>query len=275
MTVLVAPTTRDVVTVTGPEALTYLQGQVSQDVAGMEIGDVAWTFVLQPQGKVSAWARLDRAAPETFRLDVAAGAGEALHARLTRFLLRTKAEVTLAAGTPVLAVRGAEVLDGVPCGWPGVVGSDVFDADPTTLPSDLPPDHALVDHAEVEAIRIRAGVPEMGAEATDDTIPAELGQWVIDASVSFTKGCYTGQELVARVDSRGGNVPRRLVGLVGEGLAVGAEVTVDGAAVGSVTSAAGGVGLTLLHRKVEVPAAVEVAGAPVRAVALPIRPGDL
>ena len=47
-------------------------------------------------------------------------------------------------------------------------------------------------------------------EINADTIPAELGQWVIDTSVSFTKGCYTGQELVARIDSRGGNVPRHL-----------------------------------------------------------------
>src|SRR3546814_11977806 len=57
----------------------------------------------------------------------------------------------------------------------------------------------------------------MGSELTDATIPAEAGQWLIDASVSFTKGCYTGQELVARVDSRGGNVPRPVRGLVSDG----------------------------------------------------------
>lgn len=274
---IVARTTRDVVTVSGPEALTYLQGQASQDLVAMDTGDVAWTFVLQPQGKVAAWARADRAAPDTVRLDVEAGAGAALEARLKRFLLRTDATVTLEADTPVLAVRGAEVIDGVPCGWPGVVGSDVFDPDPAALPSDLPSDAEEVAWHEVDALRIRAGVPAMGAEATDETIPAELGQWVIDASVSFTKGCYTGQELVARIDSRGGNVPRRLVGLVGDGLVVGAAVEHDGEPVGTVTSAADGVGLTLLHRKVEVPATLSVVGATsaVRAVALPIKPSDL
>ncbi len=269
---------RDVVTVHGPDAATYLQGQLSQDVVAMEAGDVAWSFVLQPQGKVAAWARVDKAAPDRFRLDVDPGAGEALDARLRRFLLRTKADVELTVGSPVLAVRGAEVLDGVPCGWPGVVGSDVFDFDPTALPPDLPADAVEAPVEELEALRIRAGVPAMGAEATEDTIPAELGRWVIDASVSFTKGCYTGQELVARVDSRGGNVPRRLVGLVGAGLdgrAVGAPVEHEGAPVGVVTSAAAGVGLTLLHRKVEVPAAVTVGGAAARAVDLPIRPSDL
>jgi len=171
---------------------------------------------------------------------------------------------------PVLAVRGSEVLDGVPCGWPGVVGSDVFDVDPATLPSDLPVDVVPLDPAGYDELRIRAGVPGMGAEITDEVIPAELGQWVIDASVSFSKGCYTGQELVARIDSRGGNVPRHLRGLVGAGLVVGAPVSVGEKQVGVVTSASGEVGLAFLHRTVDVPSVVSVAGLGVDAVGLPI-----
>jgi tRNA-modifying protein YgfZ len=84
-------------------------------------------------------------------------------------------------------------------------------------------------------------VPRMGAELTGATIPAEAGRWVIDASVSFTKGCFTGQELVARIDSRGGHVPRHLRGLVVDAAdppPVGASVVVEGAEVGTVTSAA-------------------------------------
>jgi folate-binding protein YgfZ len=270
MNATVTRTTRDVVTVSGPDAVSYLQGQLSQDVAGLEIGGSAWSFVLQPQGKVDTWMRVDRAAPETFRLDTDAGAGEGLVARLERFKLRTKVDVELAADVPVLAVRGAEVLDGVPCGWPGVVGSDVFDPDPEALPTDLPVDARPLDLIGYEALRIRAGVPRMGAEVTGDTIPAELGRWVIDASVSFTKGCYTGQELVARIDSRGGNVPRHLRGLVGPGLVVGAPVSVGEKEVGLVTSASGDVGLALLHRSVEVPSSVSVGGSDVQAVPLPI-----
>jgi folate-binding protein YgfZ len=158
----------------------------------------------------------------------------------------------------------------VPCGWPGTPGSDVFDPDPTTRPSDLPVGAEELDQDGYEELRIRAGVPRMGAEITPDTIPAELSQWVIDASVSFDKGCYTGQELVARIDSRGGNVPRHLRGLVGPGLEAGAVVTVGDREVGRVTSAAGSVGLALLHRTVDVPTAVAVAGHPVQAVPLPI-----
>jgi folate-binding protein YgfZ len=262
--------TRDVVTVTGADAIGYLQGQLSQDVAALAVGDSTLSFVLQPQGKVDTWLRVDRAAPETLRLDTDPGAGAGLVARLERFKLRTKVSFELTPDVPVLAVRGSEVLDGVPCGWPGGVGSDVFDVDPATLPSDLPVDVVTLDPAGYDELRIRAGVPRMGAEITDEVIPAELGQWVIDASVSFTKGCYTGQELVARIDSRGGNVPRHLRGLVGPGLAVGAPVTVGDKPVGVVTSASGGVGLALLHRTVEVPAVVSVAGLDAQAVPLPI-----
>ena len=116
-----------------------------------------------------------------------------------------------------------------PLTWPGVV-------DPTD-----------------ERQRIRAGMPRMGAELTDETIPGEGGQQLIDLSVSFTKGCYTGQELVARIDSRGGNVPRPVRVLQASGdVNVGDEVTVGDDLVGVVTSAAGDVALAPLMRKVEI-----------------------
>ena len=117
----------------------------------------------------------------------------------------------------------------------------------------------------------------MGSRLDEDTIPATVGPWVIDASVSFTKGCYTGQELVARIDSRGGNVPRRLAVVVGDGdVPVGAEVVVDGAPAGQVTSAAtdgsGGVGLAFVPRAVELPADGRIGDLPVRLVVPPLTP---
>jgi folate-binding protein YgfZ len=113
--------------------------------------------------------------------------------------------------------------------------------------------------AATEAERIRAGVPAMGDELDESTIPAEVGQWFIDASVSFTKGCYTGQELVARIDSRGSNVPRHLRVLAVEGdieVPVGAEVVVGDTVVGRVTSSADGAALAYVKRTVAPPAAV-------------------
>jgi tRNA-modifying protein YgfZ len=237
------PISRDVVRVAGPEATAYLQGQLSQDVEALALDTTTWSFVLQPTGKVEAWVRVTRTADDVYLLDLDGGWGDAVAARLRRFLLRTKAEVEL-LDWECLALRGegaAAVSDLVgevraQAGWPDVEGVDLLGPGLGLL-ADVPPS----DLGTYHALRIAAGVPAMGAELTEKTIPAEVGQWVVDASVSFTKGCYTGQELVARIHSRGGNVPRHLRGLVVEGRDVppaGASVVVDGAEVGTVTSAA-------------------------------------
>lgn len=239
------PVFRDVVCVRGPEATSYLQGQLSQDVEGLGVGSTSWSFVLQPTGKVDSWARVTRTGDDEILLDVDGSYGEALVARLRRFLLRTKAEIQPLGWTAValrgpdaaaVDVPGEDVLR-VPAGWPGVEGVDLLGPKVET-----PPGVTLGTTGEYEAARITAGVPAMGAELTEKTIPAEVGQWVVDASVDFTKGCFTGQELVARIDSRGGNVPRHLRGLVVEGPGAvppaGASVLVDGKKVGEVTSSA-------------------------------------
>ena len=99
----------------------------------------------------------------------------------------------------------------------------------------------------------------MGAELTEDTIPAEAGQWVVDASVSFTKGCFTGQELVARIDSRGGNVPRHLRILDVDGARAGAghrAASSTARSSAASTSSAGSVALAYVKRSVTPPAAV-------------------
>ena len=83
---------RDVVSVTGPDAGRYLQGQLSQDVVAM-VGRSAWSLLLQPTGKVDAWFRVSRRSDVDYVIDVDAGFGDAVVARLRRFLLRTKAEI--------------------------------------------------------------------------------------------------------------------------------------------------------------------------------------
>ena len=274
---------RDLLVVTGPDAESYLQGQLSQDVAGLAEGASRPSFLLQPDGKVTAWLRVTRLGPEAFALDVEAGWGEAVAARLRRFLLRVKVEIVerpAADGPAVVAVRGsahqAAALDALRPGpdvalaiaspsEAGVAGFDLFLADGASW---VPP-RPRVDPATADVLRIEAGIPAMGAELSDRTIPAEAGQAIIDASVSFTKGCYTGQELVARVDSRGNNVPRQVRSLVLAGAAaapeVGAEVTDGDKVVGTVTSVtwspvrSAPIALALLARSVEVPAIVQVA----------------
>jgi folate-binding protein YgfZ len=159
----------------------------------------------------------------------------------------------------VLRVFGAANLPQaqVATPWPSEPGrpADVVDSDdPATMAPDV-----------YERRRILAGVPVCGVDIGPDTIPAEVGAWAIEAAVSFTKGCYTGQELVARIDSRGGNVPRPLRVLRsvdGAPLTAGADVLgPDGASAGTATSAAGDVALGPLARKIEIGARVEVGGA--------------
>jgi folate-binding protein YgfZ len=188
-------------------------------------------------------------------LDVEPGYGEPVRARLARFKLRTKVDLEVSEKTGH-AVRGpgADAVapsGSLPAGWPGVEGFDVLEVPP---PAAVP----IVEADALEALRIETGVPAMGAELTDATIPAEAGPWLIETSVSFTKGCYTGQELVARIDSRGGNVPRPLRGLLveGEPVPVGTTVEVDGSPVGIVTSSArspvlGAIALAPIARSVE------------------------
>ncbi len=194
----------------GPDARSFLQGQLSQDVSEIGRGEAAWSFLLQPNGKVEAWLRVEPLGGHDLALDVDAGWGQAVIDRLERFKLRVRAELSLEPGGRQVATPD---------------GPDAY-----------------------ENARIASGIPAMGAELTSRTIPAEVGQWVIDASVSFTKGCYTGQELVARIDSRGGNVPRNLtvldlggdspVVLAGQAIQPGEEIQLVGGESATVTSVA-------------------------------------
>ena len=278
MTVFVARITRDVITVGGPDAVTWLQGQLSQDIARLAPGEVTLTFILAPQGKVDGWGRIQRTGDDSLRIDVDPGAGEPWLARLNRFKLRTKADLVLTTDVPTVAVRGAAPEAGLPAGWPGTLGVDYLEAGGEVVAALVADGATEIDAGALDGLRIRAGAPRWGAELDAETIPATIGQWAIDAAVSFTKGCYTGQELVARIDSRGGNVPRRLAAVVLDGPPppLGAEIVVAGKVSATVTSSAldpvsgGSVALAFIPRSIEVPSAAEIGGQPVGLAALPL-----
>ncbi len=260
---------RDVVVARGPDTLTFLHGQMSQDIEALARDESRWSLLLSPAGKVDAWLRVTRVDDDEVELDVDAGFGAAVVARLERFKLRTKTEFAVRARQRVLAVRGIEIdSDGRAVRsivWPGRAGADLFAADAT------PPDGVPITTG-YERARIEAGVPAMGRELTDATIPVEAGQWLIDASVSFTKGCYTGQELVARIDARGGQAPRPVRGLrLSEPAVAGAVITnASGDTIGAVTSAADHVALAPLPRAFAPSAEVLVDGRSATVVDLPM-----
>jgi len=257
---------RDVLRVEGKDAFAFLQGQLSQDLDALpaRLGSGVDALLLQPAGKVAALLRVTRWTDGALLLDVDAGWGEAVSTRLRRFLLRMDVAIEPLPWR-CLALRGprAHEVDtgalGLAADWPGWPGVDLL-GDPPPRPDGVP--QATLEDYEVA--RIEAGVPRMGTELDERTIPAEAG--VVERAVSFSKGCFVGQELVARIDSRGGNVPRRLRGLVLEGGDVppaGAAVVAGDREVGRVTSAArsparGPVALAYLRRAVEVPAPVVV-----------------
>jgi folate-binding protein YgfZ len=211
---------RDVVRVAGPDAETYLQGQCSQDVAALAVGGSLESLLLSPQGKVEIYLRITRETGDQFVLDTDGGFGPAMVTRLERFRLRTKVEFE-PLHWACAAVRGPEAADSVvgrpelvlPVSWVGLEGVDLLGPLPpegvggwvagTVVP--CPPE-------AWEAARIEAGMPVNGRELHEGTIAAEVG--LVDRTVSFTKGCFTGQELVARLDARGSKVARHLCGVV-------------------------------------------------------------
>lgn len=266
----------DVVAVTGPEATAYLQGQLSQDLAPLRVGRSVPALLLEPDGKLTALLRVTRTAGDAYALDTDAGFGALVSARLRKFKLRTKVDVD-ALDWPCVALRGAGVgpagLDAaappfeLDAEWNGTRGLDLLGPG---AESRVPDGATWCGGDAWDALRVEAGIPKMGAELDERTIAAEAH--LLERAASFTKGCYTGQELVARLDARGNRVARRLCGLVVDGATRDGVADVAGASlwapgneksVGRVTSAAwcpglGTIGaLCYVHRSVEVPAALE------------------
>lgn len=258
---------RDVVTVSGADAATFLHSQISQDIRALAEGAAAYTFVLEPTGKVNTLARVVRTAPETFRFDIDTGFGDVLLARLNRFKIRVKADTEQSTAT-VIAVRGfgggasgASGVSGVSSAVPAWRGGDAIDLFGASCG---PAGTRHGSAADLLVARIEAGWPAMGREITDASIPAETG--VVAEAVSFTKGCYPGQELVERMDSRGSAAPRFVRRLRGEGdVAVGDEIALGDKVVGELTSVAatdeGWIALGIVARAASAGDAVIVNGA--------------
>ncbi len=274
---------RDVIRVSGLDAASYLQGQCSQDVAALTDGSSMESLLLSPQGKVEVYLRMTRESDNQFLLDTDGGSGPAMVARLERFRLRTKVEFE-SLDWVCAAVRGPQAATAVrghpdrvlPVSWADLDGVDLLGPRPVGGLEEWVEDSVIHCPEGVwEAARIEAGIPRNGRELIEGTIAAEAG--LVERTVSFTKGCFTGQELVARLDARGSNVARRLRAVVipdddrsaepAVAALVGAAVlTADGEhEVGYLSSVARSPGLgtmvalATLHRRVEPPAPVVVA----------------
>lgn len=263
--------------VEGPDAAHFLHGLLSNDVAGLAAGGSCRALLLDAKGRLQADLRVRRDAEDAFTILVAPAQAGRVAELLERYHFSEdldligpeEVDLLTVAGAPDGAAAGADLaIAGI---LPGTLDLVVPDPDAAIsrlgLPEATPADLAMA--------RVAAGVPEIGTDTGLTTLVQETG--LEGEAVSFDKGCYLGQETVARAAFRG-RVNRLLRGLalVAPAPAVGAIVRAGGREVGRLTSVAetpdlGVVGLAVLRREVSPGDLVDIegAGAPARVVELP------
>ena len=268
---------------TGREAKSFLQGQVTNDVEGLSPGEGCYAAFLTPKGKMLGDLRILDAGDEIL-LDTERVALQELFNMIRRFSIGFDVELhkrTLESGLLSLLGPESEAVAGAGgLGEPEhsnsavTVGGIEARAIRTDLGIDLLCDAADVDglraalgvaavsEAVAECLRVERGRPRFGVDLDDTVIPQEAG--LNERAVSFTKGCYVGQETVARLHYRG-KPNRYLRGLrLGAGAAVtGEELTFGGRAVGRLGSVAvsprfGPIALALVRREAPVGSVVAV-----------------
>lgn len=254
---------RAVLRLTGTDRFTFLQGLVTNDVAPLGEGQAVFAGLLTPQGKIIADFFL---LPEgdAILIDSPAAQADAIAGRLALYRLRAAIAIAPTDLAVIVADEGGHRDPRHP-------ELGVRRAVP---PADVPPARDAAYHAR----RIALAVPQGGRDyAYGDAFPHEAGYDGLHG-VSFTKGCYTGQEIVARMQHRG-TARTRPVAVRGAALGQGDEVLAAGHAIGRVGSVSGARGIALVRldriaSPVTVGGAAAVLAAPRWAsYALPLEPG--
>ena len=237
---------RSFVRVAGPGAEEYLNRMVSNDVAALAPGAACEALLLTAKARVIAPLVVLRRAPDDFLLLTEPELGERVRAELLRSRFASRAEIELEQHTSHVVFGG----EGIPTAAYGVPAAEVLDAglDETVTP------------AELELLRIRAGTAAWGREVDERVLPAEAG--LVERAVDFDKGCYPGQEPIARLHYRGhANRGLRVLAL-DELPDTETEIVYAGKSVGRITSAAsapdGAVALAYVRREVPADAELEV-----------------
>lgn len=210
----------DVARVQGPDPLAALQKLVSADLRGLRHGEVRGTLLLHPRGQFRALLAVARWGEEVWLL-APQGCGGRAWDQLQRYLQFSRCLLAPWQG-PVTVFVGAGWREGLRLGngaeHGGSEGLPVFAETLTGLPGgvvlgNLQDAVPVADPEELELARIRVGFPAWGKELTDDVLPQEVG--LREPWVSLTKGCYVGQETMARLATYG-HVNRLLVRLRGQ-----------------------------------------------------------
>lgn len=275
------------IAVTGSEAGEFLQGQLTNDVEALEPGAGCYAALLNRKGQVRADMRVLRLEDGSFLIDTEPEAGAGVLSHLSMYKIGRDADVVeISDGGPLISLLGprAEQILETPLGVEHshrevTIAGAACRAVATDLGADLlvplGAEDAVVAELSrrgVEAIepeaaeiaRVEAGRPRLGREIEPDkTMPQEAG--INERAVSFTKGCYIGQETVARLHYKG--KPNRHLRLLtsSEQLPAGATVSLDGRDLGTVGTAVlsparGPIALAILRREAEPGATVEIEG---------------
>ena len=246
----VAHLPRGFVGLRGADAADFLQRMVSNDVEALGAGESCAALLLTPKARVIAPLRVVRRAADDYLLFTEPQLAARVRAQLLRSRFAAKVEIELEEHESWLLLGGEP-----PSGAPAVPNDD-YGVEAYEVLDTPPPEGTRLQADELELLRIQAGVPRFGREIDDRVLPAEAG--LVERAVSMTKGCYPGQEPIARLHYRG-HANRGLRVLTIEADAppeYDAELQLDGKAVGRVTSAVrrpeGGV-LALAYVRREVP----------------------
>jgi folate-binding protein YgfZ len=294
---------RGVIRLIGPDRVSFLQGMVTQDVEGLPAGSVADAALLTPKGAMVADTRVVKRADD-FLLLTEPGYGPVVLGALERYLISEDAELSDASapfGQLTVVGPEAEALTARALGLGASAGAALrpFEAGGTTgwaLPQGLllpgvdllVPVEALgavfdrlveagatpVGFAALEVLRVEQGTPRFGADMDEKTIPLEAN---LQRAIHYQKGCYIGQEVIARATFRG-HVNRHLVGLrfAGPAPAPRTELFTGDRRVGWVTSVVdsprlGPIGLGYVHRDVDQPGTeLVLAGGTAKATIAPL-----
>ena len=229
---------RGYVEVLGPDAEDFLERMLSNEVATLEPGSSRPALLLTAKGRIIAPVRAVRTAEDAFLLvtdssDLAGPVAESLLA--SRFASKCEIETRPWVGFVQLGSEPAEPAVAIPD-----FGVEAWEAWRERAEDGL-------DATELEGLRIDAGTPAWGKELDETVLPAEAG--LDETHISFTKGCFPGQEPIARLRHRG-HVNRRLRRLDAPAAKAGDEIVWNDKVVGRVTSAVEGRALGYVRTEV-------------------------
>ena len=256
----------DALELTGDDRVRFLNGQVTCDVAALSAGQAAYGFFTTAKGRIEADVTVI-GLEDRLWLELPAGTGDSLLERLRKYIIfdQVTAEPLGARPLSLIGPSSAELLASLDTDGLTIVerhdgGHDLWADDDRrhTVKQQLVDGGAtLVGSGAWERHRVECGRPRWGNDFGLDTFPQETG---VERAVSYTKGCYLGQEVVARIHYRGG-VQRLLRGLriqseQAHHELTGAELQLDGKTVGRLGSLTrseeGSIGLSIVHNKATV-----------------------